>query len=70
MKGTPVAHRKRTLWDLIGQALCCYCFIYPGSEWRHYSHWYETSAMADLLGSGFELTKCTNVCVSIILHRV
>ena len=49
--------RKGTRWDLIAQALCCYCLIDPGSEWRLHRHWYETSAMADLLGAGFELVE-------------
>ncbi len=42
--------RKGTRWDLIAEALCCYRFIDPGSEWRLHRHWYETSAMGDLLG--------------------
>ena len=49
--------RKGTRWDLIAQALCCYRLIDPGSEWRLNRHWYETSAMADLLGAGFELVE-------------
>ncbi len=49
--------RKGTRWDLIGQALSCYCLMEPGSEWRLHRHWYEKSAMADLLGAGFELAE-------------
>jgi len=49
--------RKGTRWDLIVQALCCYRLIDPSSEWRLHRHWYETSAMADLLGAGFELVE-------------
>ena len=49
--------RKGTRWDLITQALCCYRLIDPGSEWRLNRYWYETSAMADLLGAGFELVE-------------
>jgi hypothetical protein len=49
--------RKGTRWDLIVQALCCYRLIDPGSEWRLHRHWYETSAMGDLLGAGFELVE-------------
>jgi Transposase DDE domain len=51
------ASRKGTRWDLITQALCCYRLLDPGSEWRLSRHWYETSAMADLLGAGFELVE-------------
>jgi hypothetical protein len=49
--------RKGTRWDLTTQALCCYRFIDPGSEWRLSRFWFETSAMADLLGAGFELAE-------------
>jgi hypothetical protein len=49
--------RKGTRWDLIVQALCCYRLIDPGSEWRLHRCWYEASAMADLLGTGFELAE-------------
>ena len=49
--------RKGTRWDLITQALSCYRLIDPGSEWRLHRHWYERSAMADLLGAGFELVE-------------
>lgn len=49
--------RKGTRWDLIAQALCAYRLIDPGSEWRLNRSWYEQSAMADLLGAGFELVE-------------
>jgi hypothetical protein len=49
--------RKGTRWDLIVKALSCYRLINPGSEWRLHRHWYEKSAMADLLGAGFELVE-------------
>jgi hypothetical protein len=64
--------RKGTRWDLIAQALCCYCLIDPGSEWRLHRHWYETSAMADLLGAGFELVEIHKLyeCLSrLITHK-
>jgi hypothetical protein len=32
-----------------------YRFLDPGSEWRLHRHWYEHSAMADLLGADFRL---------------
>jgi hypothetical protein len=49
--------RKGTRWDLVTQALSCYRLIDPGSEWRLHRHWYDQSAMADLLGAGFELVE-------------
>lgn len=52
-----VPSRKGTRWDLIFQALSCYRLVEPGSEWRMHRHWYEKSAMGDLLGAGFELAE-------------
>ncbi len=49
--------RKGTRWDLIVQALSCYRLMEPGSEWWMHRHWYEKSAMGDLLGAGFELAE-------------
>lgn len=49
--------RKGTRWDLVVQALSCYRLMAPGSEWWMHRHWYEKSAMGDLLGAGFELAE-------------
>ena len=49
--------RKGTPWDLILETLCVYRLIDPGSEWRLHRHWFERSAMADLLGSDFRLAE-------------
>jgi len=49
--------RKGTRWDLILQTLCIYRLIEPGSEWRLHRHWFERSAVADLLGSDFRLAE-------------
>jgi hypothetical protein len=49
--------RKGTRWDLVVQALSCYRLMEPGSEWWMHRHWYEKSAMGDLLGVGFELVE-------------
>jgi transposase len=49
------ASRKGTPWDLVLQTLVAYRFLDPGSEWRLHRHWYEHSAMADLLGEDFRL---------------
>ena len=45
--------RKGTRWDLVLQTLCVYRLIDPGSEWRLHRHWFEHSAMGDLLGADF-----------------
>ena len=38
-------------WLDILKILACYRLIDPGSEWRLHRHWYEHSALRDLLGS-------------------
>ena len=47
--------RKGTRWDHILQTIVCYRLIDPGSEWRLHRQWFETSAMADLLGENFSV---------------
>jgi transposase len=49
--------RKGTRWDWILQILVIYRLLDPGSEWRLYRHWFEHSAMADLLGAEQELAE-------------
>ena len=43
--------RKGTRWDQVLQILVSYRLLDPGSEWRLYRHWFEHSALADLLGA-------------------
>jgi len=47
--------RKGTRWDWVLQILVAYRLPDPGSEWRLYRHWFEHSAMADLLEADLEL---------------
>jgi transposase len=63
--------RKGTRWDLILQTLCIYRFIDPGSEWRLHRHWFERSAMADLLGSDFRLAESHRLydCHDLLLQH-
>src|SRR5579872_3660841 len=49
--------RKGTRWDWVLQILAAYRLLDPGSEWRLYRHWFEHSAMADLLGADLELAE-------------
>jgi len=49
--------RKGTRWDWVLQVLVVYRLLDPGSEWRLYRHWFEHSAMADLLGAELELAE-------------
>jgi transposase len=49
--------RKGTRWDWVLQILVAYRLLDPGSEWRLYRHWFEHSAMVDLLGADLELAE-------------
>lgn len=49
--------RKGTRWDWVLQVLVAYRLLDPGSEWRLYRHWFEHSAMGDLLGADMELAE-------------
>jgi hypothetical protein len=49
--------REGTCWRHILQTLVCYRLIDPGSEWRLHRHWFEHSAMGDLLGGDFALVE-------------
>ncbi len=42
--------RKGTRWDQVLLILVVYRLLSPGSEWRLHRHWYQHSALADLLG--------------------
>ena len=48
-------NRKGTRWDQVLQVLVTYRLLDPGSEWRLHRHWFEHSALADLLGADFAL---------------
>ena len=50
-------NRKGTRWDWVLQILVVYRLLDPGSEWRLYRHWFEHSAMADLLGADLKLAE-------------
>ena len=43
--------RQGTRWLDVLKTQVCYQLIEPGSEWRLHRHWYEHSAMGDLLNS-------------------
>ena len=49
--------RKGTPWLHVLQTLVAYRLIDPGSEWRLHRHWFDVSAMADLLGGDFTLAQ-------------
>lgn len=45
--------RKGTRWLNVLKTLVCYRLIDPGSEWRLHRHWFDHSAIGDLLGEDF-----------------
>ena len=49
--------REGTRWDLVLQTLVLYRLIDPGSEWRLHRHWFDQTAIADLLGGDFSLAE-------------
>ena len=56
------ASREGTRWLDILKIQVCYRLIDPGSDWRLHRHWYEHSALRDLLG-------CDRVIASNTLYR-
>ena len=45
------ASRQGTRWLDVLKAQVCHQLIEPGSDWRLHRHWYEHSALSDLMGS-------------------
>jgi len=64
--------RKGTRWLSVLKTLACYRLIDPGSEWRLHRHWYEVSAMGDLLGEDFALVESHKLyrCLDkLLIHK-
>lgn len=64
--------RKGTCWLSVLKTLVCYRLIDPGSEWRLHRHWYEQSAMADLLGEDIGIAQIDTLyrCLDkLVLHK-
>ncbi len=49
--------REGTCWRQILETLTIYRLVDPGSEWRLHRHWFQNSAMADLLAADFALAQ-------------
>ena len=49
--------REGTHWLNVLKTLVCYRLIDPGSEWRLHRHWFDHSAIADLLGEDFGIAQ-------------
>ena len=64
--------RKGTRWLNVLKTLVCYHLIDPGSEWRLHRHWYDNSAMGDLLGDDFALVQSSKLYRSLdrlLVHK-
>jgi transposase len=64
--------REGTCWRQVLEILTIYRLVDPGSEWRLHRHWFEHSAMADLLEADFALAQKDNLyrCLDKLLaHR-
>jgi Transposase DDE domain len=53
--------REGTRWLNILKTLVSHQLISPGSEWRLHRHWFEHSAMGDLLGENIALVQPNNL---------
>ncbi|NKB15684.1 MAG: IS1634 family transposase [Sphingomonadales bacterium] len=49
--------RQGARWADILKMLAIYRLVSPGSQWRLHRHWFDHSAMADLLGGDFGLAQ-------------
>ena len=49
--------REGTPWLKVLKTLVAYRLIDPGSEWKLHRHWFDKSAMADLLEADFSLAE-------------
>lgn len=47
--------REGTDWERVLAVLALYRLIDPGSEWRLHRHWFDHTALSDLLGGDFAL---------------
>ena len=56
-RGKLTPSREGARWDQVLQTLVLYRLIDPGSEWRLHRHWFEHTAIADLLGGDFALAE-------------
>jgi hypothetical protein len=54
--------REGTCWGHILQTLVCYRLIDPVSEWRLHRHWFDQSAMGDLLNEDYSLVEKNSLC--------
>jgi hypothetical protein len=63
--------RKGTSWLNVLKTLVCYRLIDPGSEWRLHRHWFDQSAMGDLLGEDLRVAEPSTLyrCLDKLLEH-
>ncbi len=64
--------REGTPWVQVLQTLVAYRLIDPGSEWRLHRHWFDASAMADVLNADFALAEKNTLyrCLDkLVVHK-
>jgi len=64
--------REGTSWLNVLKTLTAYQLISPGSEWRLHRHWFEQSAMGELLGEDMSLVQPSTLyrCLDkLALHK-
>ena len=64
--------REGTDWAALLQVSVAYRLISPGSEWKLHRHWYDQSAMGDLLGGSFHWggkDQLYEVLDQLLVHR-
>ncbi len=64
--------RKGTRWLNVLKTLTFYRLLDPGSEWRLHRHWFEASAVGDLLGEDFAVAQIDTLyrCLDkLLVHK-
>lgn len=63
--------RKGTRWLNVFKTLVIYRLLDPGSEWRLHRHWFEHSAVGDLLGEDLGLVQADKLyrCLDKLLEH-
>jgi hypothetical protein len=64
--------RQGTRWLNVFKTLVFYRLLDPGSEWRLHRHWFEVSAMGDLLGEDIGLVQIDKLyrCLDrLLVHK-
>jgi hypothetical protein len=58
--------RKGTRFDQVLLVLVVYRLLSPGSEWRLHRHWFERSALGDLLGADAGLADSKRLGIPVL----